>query len=234
VQFQVVAELVRGHVLGAVLRRRGLIALHGDVFALDDRAVILLGTSGTGKSTTMAAINQRGCPILSDDKAVFAKDGAGYLIQPAYPSLRLTPKAAEALAVAVENMPLAPGRTDKRALELDPDPDASMRFCSFPLPPLVIYHLAPRDPELDAPRIVPLPHAEALALSARNTYTGYAVPSSQRAYHFQALARIAERVPVRRVERPDSLAMLPRLVDLLLSDALAVRADALLNAAHPS
>src|SRR5439155_24208272 len=44
-----------GPVLGFVLRLRGITCLHASAISVGDRAVVLLGPAGAGKSTTAAA-----------------------------------------------------------------------------------------------------------------------------------------------------------------------------------
>lgn len=70
-----------GSVFGALLHQRGALALHssGIVTSHGDekKAVLFAGNSGIGKSTLAAALQQRGYPLLGDDKiAVLFKRSA--------------------------------------------------------------------------------------------------------------------------------------------------------------
>jgi hypothetical protein len=45
-----------GPIMGFILRKRGITALHASSFTLDGRAIVLTGDAGAGKSTTAAAL----------------------------------------------------------------------------------------------------------------------------------------------------------------------------------
>lgn len=54
-------------VTAALLRQRGFLALHANTALTPRGAIALSGKSGAGKSTTLAALFQRGCAMISDD-----------------------------------------------------------------------------------------------------------------------------------------------------------------------
>jgi len=78
-----------GPVLGFVLRLRGITCLHASAISVGDRAVVLLGPAGAGKSTTAAAFAKLGYPVLSDDVLALSDQNTTFLAQPAYPHLHL-------------------------------------------------------------------------------------------------------------------------------------------------
>ena len=57
-------------VIAAVMRQRGILVLHAAVVLTPSGVVVLSGKSGAGKSTTLAALLQRGCAMIADDIAV--------------------------------------------------------------------------------------------------------------------------------------------------------------------
>lgn len=57
-----------GHVLGA----RGLVVVHAGAIALDGTAVVVLGPTGSGKSTLVVAARAAGRTVLADDLVVLA------------------------------------------------------------------------------------------------------------------------------------------------------------------
>src|SRR5436853_7875447 len=65
----VVREFVRGPVAAARLRQQGLLVLHASAVTINDRAVVICGGSGWGKSTLAAALHRRGHRLLTDDFA---------------------------------------------------------------------------------------------------------------------------------------------------------------------
>jgi hypothetical protein len=93
--------------LGPHLRRTPLMALTllrggfsccGAAVAGPDGAVLLLGATGTGKSTLAAALMQRGLRLLADDAAPLVLDEGGHAkVRPVWPELILWQDAVCAL-----------------------------------------------------------------------------------------------------------------------------------------
>jgi hypothetical protein len=68
---------VLGSSVGIVHHQRGALALHGACVAKDGRAMIVCGASGRGKSTTAAALCQRGYTLVADDISVIGSNDGG-------------------------------------------------------------------------------------------------------------------------------------------------------------
>lgn len=75
------ATMVLAHWRGALNLHAGAVLLHGRVWGL-------LGHKGAGKSTTLAALDHAGHPVLADDMLVF--DGPDVLVGPRFVDLRET------------------------------------------------------------------------------------------------------------------------------------------------
>ena len=89
---------VLGMALSAILHQRGFMVLHGGACVLEDGAAVFIGSSGAGKSTTVAAFAARGVPILSDDMLTIGFDAEGYpLVCPGLPTVKLWPETAKVL-----------------------------------------------------------------------------------------------------------------------------------------
>ena len=98
-----------GPVLGFLLRQRGVLCLHASLVAVDGQALALLGPVGSGKSTTAAALAQRGCGVLSEDVAPVVPTADGFIAQPGYARIRLWPESSTMLFGSHDCLPkLAP------------------------------------------------------------------------------------------------------------------------------
>lgn len=212
-----VAGLLLGPVLGAVIRLRGQVALHGCAIAFGSRGVALLGAAGAGKSTLAAALAQRGHGMISDD--VVAVDGQG-LVQPGYPRLRVLPTTLAALPPPVPEGKTVIDGLEKRYLDLSPDEHAAIwRFHRRPLRLHAIYVLE-RDQEGSAPRIEEVEGAERLVEAARHFRRALApLPPSARGSELHRLSRLVTAVPVRRLRSPQGLESLAATCEALVADA---------------
>ena len=105
-------------VLAAVLRHRGLLVLHANAVETSAGVIVIGGESGTGKSTTLAALLDRGCRMLSDDvTALRPGDAPGSVeVLPGAAQTHLTEDAAEGLGYLVDPAQLQPWRRMKAAI----------------------------------------------------------------------------------------------------------------------
>lgn len=210
------ATYLVGPILGFVLRRRGTTALHASSVCLGGKAVVLCGASESGKSTTAAALALRGIPVLAEDISAVKDDGGRFCIEPGYPRVCLWPSAVEALLGGPSALPCLTPTWEKRYLPLD---GARATFEPRRQELGAIYVLAPRVQRAGAPRIEELSRREALLHLVQNTYMNWLLDGTQRAVELDVLARIVERVPVRRVVPHSDPARIGALCDLIVNDA---------------
>lgn len=127
-----VSSLVTGLVLGIVARRNTAFALHGSAVVHEGKAAVLLGGRGSGKSTTAAALCQRGYRMLCDDMVPIGPDGR---VWPGVARPRLT---ADAYRRLFGNPSLAADLwdgVDKYQLDVAWSQDAASRAIVFVLEP---------------------------------------------------------------------------------------------------
>jgi hypothetical protein len=204
-----------GPILGFVRRLRGATCLHGSAVALDGRAVILVGASGAGKSTTAAALARRGWAMLTDDVAPLIEQGGSFLVQPGLPRLLLLPEALRSLGGGLNGPAGLSPVWDKFAL----DPAAAgFAFCPQPLPLGAIYLLGDRQADAAAPTIEPVPGAASLVQLASNVFGFSVLSPAMRAEDFAHLGRVLGQVPVRLLRRPDDPRRLDEVCDAILAD----------------
>src|SRR5262249_7556894 len=91
------ATYLVGPVLGFVLRRRNVLALHASCFSRNGSAFVLCGGAGSGKSTTVAALALRAISVLCEDIAALRDNQERFFVAPGYPRVNLWPAAAKLL-----------------------------------------------------------------------------------------------------------------------------------------
>ncbi|MBL0225865.1 MAG: hypothetical protein IPQ16_09910 [Geobacteraceae bacterium] len=108
-------------VLAALLRQRGLLVLHANVVITPRGAVAISGESGSGKSTTQAAMLTRGYNMLADDLAVLQLNERGEAVAiPGMPKLNLCEDTAVRLGHDVSKLHRNPLRSIKVVVPLVP------------------------------------------------------------------------------------------------------------------
>ena len=212
-----------GPILGFALRLRGIVCLHASAVAVGNRAVAFLSPGGYGKSTTAAAFAKSGYPVLSDDIVALAEREDGFLVQPAYPRLRLWPSAVQNLFGSADALPrISPNHPtwDKRFLDLN---NSKHKFQDFPLSLSTIY-TADSDSKLDQPRIESLSASRGVLNMISNSYANHLLDGRTRSCEFDVLSRLVMTVPVRclSVRSREDLPPLPQFCKLLIDDYLAL------------
>lgn len=196
--FEDAATYLMGPILGFVLRVQGVTPLHASVVAVDDRAVAIVGSPGTGKSTTAAAFACLGYPVLSDDIGSLTDGQHGFLIQPGYPRVNLWPDSVRLLFGSEDTLPRVTPTWDKRFLTLD---QSRYHFRERPSPLAAVYVLT--EPQAGRTRLQfeQLAGWHAVQTLLANTYVNYLLDAQMRRREFELLCRLVTSVPVRRVAR---------------------------------
>jgi hypothetical protein len=205
-----------GPVMGFVLRRRGLTALHASCVCVDGHAVALSGEAHAGKSTTAAALALRGVPVLCEDiTALYEKSGRVW-VESGYPRVCLWPDSVQQLFGAPDALPQLTPTWEKCYLALD---GKRAKFEPEHRPLGAVYLFGGRSEESTAPRLEELSPREGLLGLVQNTYMNWILDRTHRAEEFDVLARMMAYVPVRRVVPNGDPARIGALCDLLISDA---------------
>jgi hypothetical protein len=196
---------ILGPVLAVLLHQRGHLLLHASAVAVAHEAVLFLGDTGWGKSTTAAALCARGYSLVTDDVAVLRTEERCPVLFPGFPQLKLWPEALVSLGDDPEKLPRCNPHFEKRARPV------TQEFSPEPIPIKRIYVLD----KGDTTEILPLRPQEALGELIRHTYGALDVGSSS---HFLRCARIVNQVVMRSVRRKKSLLQLPDLARLIADD----------------
>ena len=200
-----------GTILAVLLHQRGLMVLHGSAVAVGNEVVAFIGPKGRGKSTTAAMLHGRGHRLMADDiVAVRIREGHDPEVIPGFPQFKLWPEAAACLlGKESETLPHLVSGYDKRSRRLGDD------FSPTPVRLGSIYALA-EGPTL---RLTPLAPQDALIQLIANTYVarfGKQLLKAENARaHLEHCTNVAGQVPVYRLDRPNSLAVLAATAQMI-------------------
>jgi hypothetical protein len=211
-----------GPVMGFILRRRGVTALHASAFCVDSAAIVLAGPAGAGKSTSAAALALRGVPVLCEDIAALEEKNGSFSVERGYPRVCLWPESVGMLTGNAEGLPRLAANWEKCYLPLD---GVRARLEAEKRPLGAVYILAPRELAEDAPRIEDASNREVLLELVQNTYMNWLLDRAQRAAEFEMLAHLVARVPVRRIVPHRDPARIGALCELILADARRLLAN---------
>ena len=205
-----VITFLTGTVLAALLQQRGLVTFHAGAVATGTGAALFAGKSGIGKSSLLAALNERGYAMLSDDVTAVEVGMAGKpSVLSAFPRTRLWADALDALGWKSRPQERVREGLEKYQVPVE-------RFCPTPQPLRAVYILTPQTrPHVRIERVPLRQVFEYLHtyIYRKRLWIGLGQP----VIYFRTLAAVAKSVPVFRVIRP---------VHPFLLDALADRIDA--------
>jgi hypothetical protein len=207
-----VATYLLGPVLGLLLRLRGVPSLHASAVAFGGRAVAFVGSEGAGKSTTAAALADRGHAVISDDiVALMDRDGSFYVL-PAYPYLSLWPESVNMLFGPEKNLPSFSPNYDKRQLLLAQN---RLKFQEVPVPLGAVFLLGHRVSNVPAPFVETLTASEALVALIANSYATNVLDKNMRSREFELLGRMVTAIPNLRLRPQEDGSQIGRLCDLI-------------------
>lgn len=193
---QLVQLYLLGSAMGALLLQRDMLPIHGSAVVIENKAVIITGGSGAGKSSLTLAFREMGRLFLTDDIAALTQDKDGNIyVQSAYPQQKLWKDSIEAMGNESETLAQINSSREKYYYP------AARGFCDSPVRLGAICEIVPQDcamPELRA-----LNGVEKIDILMRNIYR-YQLAGffrSGQAY-FKRCADIAKSVDVFRLFRP--------------------------------
>ena len=198
--------VLTSRVLAALLQQRGATTLHASAVETDAGAVLFMGRSGSGKSSLLAALVERGYAMLADNVTGVVLDaGGGAVALPAFPCVQLRADALDELDWW--------GRAREAMREgLDRYLVAVERFRDAPLAVDTVCVLGVHHREVI--EVDTVPATGAFRWLCRYTYRKrYLRRLGQQPAHFRTVAAMAGRVPVMRVTRPAHRFPLDALAD---------------------
>ena len=195
-------------VLAAILRQRGLLVLHANAAVTPTGAIAVSGESGAGKSTTMAALLQHDCAMLSDDISALRLGNDGQVqVLPGVPQLHLSEDAAAGLGQNITKLPRQQWRRLKAAIP------TQSQMATRPGHLRALYLLqthAGNDLRVHA-------LTGAGKFAALQTCVYGPLLAQEHPGQFPLLAAVADQVAVFRIDRPGPLWTVPDIINVILN-----------------
>lgn len=206
------ATYLVGPVLGLLLRLRGVVCLHASAVTLGDRAAAFLGSEGAGKSTTAAALAQRGHAVIADDVVGLIERDGCFAVLPAYPHLSLWPESVKMLYGPNKALPSLSPDWGKQLLTLAAN---RLNFEQRSLPLGAIFILGERSPDSPRPFIESMPNTEGLLSMVANSFATNLLDQDMRSHEFSLFGRVLSSVPIRRLRPNKDPAQLHQLCETI-------------------
>lgn len=192
--------LVRNyHLLGSafslLMFQREVIPMHSGTVEIAGKAVVLLGGSGAGKSTTSMLLRQQGGKFVSDDITPLKLKEGKVMVSPAFPVQRLCRDAALRQGIDLEELTYINPEKDKYAMFLKEG------YCVNDMPLGMIVELTlTYGKELQFREVTGI---EKLKLVYRNVFQGFMldVMGITEKMH-RTVYEVAQQIPVYQVIRP--------------------------------
>lgn len=201
---------ILGTCMGIVLMQRQILPLHGSALLIDDKVFAIVGDSGAGKSTLASVLMQKGYAMLSDDViAVTMNDRNDLLVHPSYPQQKLWKDSLQKLSMRQEGLSPLFDRENKFSVPVHD------RFCNEAKPLAGVIELK-RDQKAEV-SLRNIQGLERLALLHRHTYRGFILERiGLLQWHFKLLSRIAGRVQIKQMCRPNEGFSANEIAELLI------------------
>jgi hypothetical protein len=194
-------RLHRGIVEGLLRHLEGKLTVHGAAAAIGDRAVLVLGESGAGKSTTVAELcERRGAEMLADDVAALDFHDGRPVITP-----------TEAVHWLLEDARCHLGGLADDGGKL---PQRARRAAGASVPLVAICSLV-FDPAASASRIVPLAPAAAIERVLKGVVRFALDDRDAHVRELDALMNLCSHVPAFDLVRPRAAREIERSGDLV-------------------
>lgn len=195
----------------ALLQQRRLLTLHASAIMTEHGSVLFVGTSGVGKSTTLAALADRGYAMVTDDIAALAVPDRGRAeIIPSFPVARLRSDALAKLGKSPEDYFRLRSKVEKYVV-----PIAGFDASAKPVRQVFLLDIHDK-PEIE---ICTLGYTEAFYWLSHFTFRKRFYDGLQLSdFHFQKLTSLVRATPVHKISRPGHPFMLDELVDRIVAE----------------
>ncbi len=214
-----------GHVLAYFLELAGITVVHSGAVVVDDRAVLLVGDHGSGKSTLVASLVGSGFPLLSDDIAAVETAPGAIICNAGPPRLKLNTEQLDRFVGSGEGFRDVHPAFDKRSVPVDALGD--YHADSVPVASIYLLHRETNYEQHDSGvsigaspvSLCRLSPGAALVELVQHSFLAELLDASvSREGRLRRLARIAAQVPVKRVRFTSGYDHLARVGEAIIGD----------------
>lgn len=204
----VLRSFILGTVMASLLYQRGLFVLHCSAVNIDNQVIAFLGNKGYGKSTTAMTFYREGYPIVADDYVAIDMENKVPMIQPGFPSLRLS-------YISREYGNFNPEKIYYNDYEIDKIHVPAVNSFSFKPIPLKKLYVLQRETKLN---ISNFKGQDAIMKLVENTFGISRFKKSDYPEHLKQCASLLNQVDISLLEVPESLEELYKVVRLIKKD----------------
>jgi hypothetical protein len=208
-----------GFVFACWLEWQGIPTLHASAVGVGEGAAAFISSGGGGKSSSAVALMRAGYPLLTDDILPIQYSGEAYVGRPGYPQMRMWPEQAQHFLGHYEDLDLLHPTVSKRRVPIEETGLGT--FCEVSKPLACLYLPERRDPADWGTKIKiePVSRREAVMALIGHSFIPPVVEAlGLHPHRLDFFARMALRVPVRRVVFPNGFDYLPRVRRAILAD----------------
>jgi hypothetical protein len=195
--------------LAAFLYQRGMLVFHAAAVANDQGVILLAGDSGSGKSSLLMALYQRGWRVLADDLAIIGLDGQGHpFILSTSQEIILWPATLNKFGISSATLPSVDANRFKfKIINQVNSGSQQVRF---------MYKLEVNSKgSVEFEEIMGINRFQAIMRCLYNSHVADAL--FNRLDYLRSAATIAQSLPIGRLKRPRGVWSVDELADLIES-----------------
>ena len=203
-----IAHVIDTILMAFLVRSDKGVQLHGSSVVKDSKAVVLVGSCGSGKSTTAASLVSRGWTPLCDDLSplLMSEDNKSIFVLPGIPAPSLLSDAYSKLANGISPKESGPGRPGKRRLFETCQKRPNNRY---PLAAILCLSIG----EVEKPLITTISGYARVQMLVSNlsSIPGLDAPRSQ----LEKVIAIQDKIQIYSLIRPNGLDSLAAVTDII-------------------
>ena len=209
VDMRILRSILLGNIMCTLLHQRGLLTLHGSAIALNGNAVAFLGPSGSGKSSTIAALMRQGYTGIADDVVAIDPRDRKPIIFPAFPQIKLPQDVANLLGYDQTKLSYISPKEKKYNIEL-------AHISPLQVLPIRRIYLLEKGNIMHIQRLKM--HESMIKLVSNSRAVNSLRAGEKIKLHFIQCAKVAKSIPVCRLVRSSNLNLISDFIKMVSHD----------------